>query len=79
MSCLMLVHNFLIFLSLIPTSSICIILEALLLQVNPGAESRMVQHAVAVNTKEKHCCLLGEIVNRHVIVTPDVDSLLKDN
>ncbi|KAK3162691.1 hypothetical protein QOZ80_1BG0092540 [Eleusine coracana subsp. coracana] len=47
--------------------------------VNPGAESRMVQHAVAVNSKEKHCCLLGEIENRHVIVTPDVDSLLKNN
>ncbi|KAK3166192.1 hypothetical protein QOZ80_1AG0042600 [Eleusine coracana subsp. coracana] len=47
--------------------------------VNPGAESRMVQHAVAINSKEKHCCLLGEIENRHVIVTPDVDSLLNNN
>ncbi|RLN35636.1 DNA-directed RNA polymerase III subunit RPC4-like isoform X1 [Panicum miliaceum] len=44
--------------------------------VNPGAESRMPQHVVALNTREKHCCLLGEIENRHVIVTPDVDSLL---
>ncbi|KAG2593470.1 uncharacterized protein LOC120676336 [Panicum virgatum] len=46
--------------------------------VNPGAESRMTQHVVALNTQEKHCCLLGEIENRHVIVTPDVDSLLND-
>ncbi|XP_062228073.1 uncharacterized protein LOC133926251 isoform X2 [Phragmites australis] len=47
--------------------------------VNPGVESRMAQHAVALNTREKHCCLLGEIGNRHVIVTPDVNSLLNDN
>jgi len=46
--------------------------------VNPGAESRMPQHVVALNTQEEHCCLLGEIENRHVIVTPDVDSLLND-
>ncbi|KAJ1286574.1 hypothetical protein BS78_03G363200 [Paspalum vaginatum] len=44
--------------------------------VNPGAGSRMGQHVVALNTREKHCCLLGEIEDRHVIVTPDVDSLL---
>lgn len=47
--------------------------------VNPGAECGMAQHAVAMNTREKHCCLLGEIENRHVVVTPDVDSLLNDN
>ncbi|CAO1944129.1 unnamed protein product [Urochloa humidicola] len=46
--------------------------------VNPGAESRMPQHVVALNTREKHSCLLGEIENRHVIVTPDVDSFLSD-
>ena len=46
--------------------------------MNPGAESRMPQHVVALNTQEEHCCLLGEIENRHVIVTPDVDSLLND-
>ncbi|KAF0917731.1 hypothetical protein E2562_021229 [Oryza meyeriana var. granulata] len=44
--------------------------------VNPGEECRMAQHVVAINTREKHCCLLGEIENRHVVVTPDVDSLL---
>ncbi|CAL4972756.1 unnamed protein product [Urochloa decumbens] len=46
--------------------------------VNPGAESRMPQHVVALNTQEKHSCLLGEIENRHVIVTPDVDSFLNN-
>ncbi|CAL4960066.1 unnamed protein product [Urochloa decumbens] len=46
--------------------------------VNPGAESRMPQHVVALNTQEKRSCLLGEIENRHVIVTPDVDSFLND-
>lgn len=44
--------------------------------VNPGEECRMAQHVAAINTKEKHCCLLGEIESRHVVVTPDVDSLL---
>ncbi|KAL5227374.1 hypothetical protein ABZP36_015639 [Zizania latifolia] len=47
--------------------------------VNPGEECKMAQHAVAINTREKHCCLLGEIESRHVVVTPDVDSLLNDN
>ncbi|KAG0540495.1 hypothetical protein BDA96_03G414000 [Sorghum bicolor] len=46
--------------------------------VSPGAETRMAQHVVAQNTRDKHCCLLGEIENRHVIVTPDMDSLLND-
>ncbi|KAG8054402.1 hypothetical protein GUJ93_ZPchr0001g30374 [Zizania palustris] len=47
--------------------------------VNPGEECKMAQHAVAINIREKHCCLLGEIETRHVVVTPDVDSLLNDN
>ncbi|XP_066315544.1 DNA-directed RNA polymerase III subunit RPC4-like isoform X3 [Miscanthus floridulus] len=50
----------------------------IMFDVSPGAETRMAQHVVALNTRDKHCCLLGEIENRHVIVTPDVDSLLND-
>jgi len=50
----------------------------IIFDVNPGVESRMLQRAVALNTRDKHCCLLGEIENRHVIVTPNVDSLLND-
>lgn len=50
-----------------------------LFDVNPGSECGMTQHAVAINTKEKHCCQLGDIDKRHVVVTPDVDSLLNNN
>ncbi|KAI4964804.1 hypothetical protein ZWY2020_059520 [Hordeum vulgare] len=47
--------------------------------VSPGTESGMLQHAVVMNTRRKHCCQLGEIEKQHVVVTPDVDSLLSDN
>jgi len=47
--------------------------------VSPGTESGMQQHAVAMNTRRKHCCQLGEIEKQHVVVTPDVDSLLNDS
>nr|XP_020194941.1 DNA-directed RNA polymerase III subunit RPC4 isoform X1 [Aegilops tauschii subsp. strangulata] len=47
--------------------------------VSPGTECGMQQHAVAVNTRRKHCCQLGEIERQHVVVTPDVNSLLNDN
>ncbi|VAH67103.1 unnamed protein product [Triticum turgidum subsp. durum] len=53
--------------------------ELNLLQVSPGTECGMQQHAVAVNTRRKHCCQLGEIERQHVVVTPDVNSLLNDN
>lgn len=49
------------------------------MQVSPGTECGMQQHAVAVNTRRKHCCHLGEIEKQHVVVTPDVNSLLNDN
>ncbi|CAM0884011.1 unnamed protein product [Alopecurus aequalis] len=47
--------------------------------VSPGTECGMAQCAVAINTKKKHCCQLGEIENRHVVVTPDVGSLVNDS
>jgi DNA-directed RNA polymerase III subunit RPC4 len=50
-----------------------------LFDVNPGTECGMTQHAVAMNTKKKHCCQLGDIEKRHLVVTPDVNSLLNDN
>jgi DNA-directed RNA polymerase III subunit RPC4 len=34
-----------------------------------------VQEVAAINTREKHCCTLGEISKR-VVITPDVDYLL---
>ncbi|CAN6231788.1 unnamed protein product, partial [Urochloa humidicola] len=36
---------------------------------------KVLQDVVAINTREKHCCGLGEIEKR-AIVTPDIDSLL---
>ncbi|KAM0925937.1 hypothetical protein ACQ4PT_003818 [Festuca glaucescens] len=49
-----------------------------LFDVNPGTECGMTQHAVAMNTKKKHCCQLGDIEKRHLVVTPDVNCLLND-
>jgi len=34
------------------------------------------QDAAAINVKEQHCCVLGDLPKR-VVVTPDVDSLLE--
>lgn len=34
------------------------------------------ENAAAINRKDKHCCVLGE-VRKHVIVIPDVDSLVE--
>lgn len=33
------------------------------------------QDVVAINTEDKHCCVLGELKKR-AIITPDVDSAL---
>jgi DNA-directed RNA polymerase III subunit RPC4 len=33
------------------------------------------QEVAAMNTREKHCCTLGEISKR-AVVTPDIDYLL---
>ena len=33
------------------------------------------QDVVAINTAEKHCCVVGELKKR-AAVTPDVDSIL---
>lgn len=43
--------------------------------VSPGAKTLFAQEAAAINTKDKHCCILGEITKR-AVVTPDVDALL---
>lgn len=47
----------------------------MILQVSPGVECKFAQDAVAINTEEKHCCVLGELGKR-IVVTPDIDSLL---
>ncbi|KAL5983904.1 hypothetical protein ACLOJK_018002 [Asimina triloba] len=43
--------------------------------VSPGEKCVFAQDVAAINPVDKHCCILGEI-NKHAIVTPDVDSLL---
>eukprot|EP01018_Ginkgo_biloba_P031813 Gb_08322 [translate_table: standard] len=41
----------------------------------PGADCIFAQDVAAVNSVTKHCCFLGEM-NKRVILVPDVDSLL---
>ncbi|THG04399.1 hypothetical protein TEA_029247 [Camellia sinensis var. sinensis] len=43
--------------------------------VSAGSDSEFAQDVVAINTEEKHCCVVGELSQRAVI-TPDVDSIL---
>ncbi|XP_074269330.1 uncharacterized protein LOC141592524 [Silene latifolia] len=43
--------------------------------VTPGSDCGFAQDAVVVNTQQKHWCVTGEI-SKHVILTPDVDSIL---
>ncbi|KAL8160901.1 hypothetical protein V2J09_012390 [Rumex salicifolius] len=46
-----------------------------LYDVNPGSDCKFAEDAVAMNTNEKHCSILGQI-HKHAVVTPDVDSIL---
>ncbi|CAM0954826.1 unnamed protein product [Alopecurus aequalis] len=46
-----------------------------LFDVSPGSNCMFVQEVAAINTREKHCCTLGEISKR-AVVTPDVEYLL---
>ncbi|XP_074585035.1 uncharacterized protein LOC141840854 [Curcuma longa] len=48
-----------------------------LYDISPGQKIAFSQAVVAINTKEKHCCALGEVDTR-LVVTPDLDSLLND-
>ncbi|RWW50127.1 hypothetical protein BHE74_00043642 [Ensete ventricosum] len=43
--------------------------------VSPGLCGSFAQDVVAINTKDKRFCVLGEI-DRRAVVTPDVDALL---
>ncbi|GAV72782.1 RNA_pol_Rpc4 domain-containing protein [Cephalotus follicularis] len=47
----------------------------ILYDVGPGLDCVFAQDVVAVNTTEKHCCLVGELKKR-AILTPDLDSIL---
>lgn len=46
-----------------------------LFDVSPGAKRIFAQDVAAISTREKHCCILGELTRR-AVVTPDVDSLV---
>ncbi|XP_039820323.1 DNA-directed RNA polymerase III subunit RPC4-like isoform X4 [Panicum virgatum] len=46
-----------------------------LFDVSSGSNCKFVQEVAAINTKEKHCCTVGEISKRAVI-TPDIGCLL---
>nr|CAB3484358.1 unnamed protein product [Digitaria exilis] len=46
-----------------------------LFDVSSGSNCKFVQEVAAMNTREKHCCTVGEISKRAVI-TPNIDSLL---
>ncbi|CAL4887664.1 unnamed protein product [Urochloa decumbens] len=46
-----------------------------LFDVSAGSNCMFPQDVAAINTREKHCCSIGEIEKR-AIVTPDIDSLL---
>ncbi|KAL5812633.1 hypothetical protein ACOSQ3_027583 [Xanthoceras sorbifolium] len=45
-----------------------------LYDVSPGSDGSFAQDISAINTKEKNCCVLGQVGTRAVVV-PDIDSL----
>ncbi|KAG0467487.1 hypothetical protein HPP92_019067 [Vanilla planifolia] len=50
-------------------------LGEILFDVSPGVGHIFSEEVVAINAKERQFCVLGEL-NKHAVVTPDVDSLL---
>lgn len=46
-------------------------------QVSSGMDCGFAQDVAAVNVEGKHCCVVGELSKR-AILTPDVDSMLKN-
>ncbi|CAN6866072.1 unnamed protein product [Brassica oleracea] len=52
-------------------------LGEVLYDVSPGLKSEFAQDVMAVNTEEKNCCLVGDVY-KHAVLTPDIDSILKD-
>ncbi|ESQ37028.1 hypothetical protein EUTSA_v10002636mg [Eutrema salsugineum] len=52
-------------------------LGEVLYDVSPGLKSEFAQDVMVVNTDEKNCCLIGDVY-KHAVLTPDIDSILKD-
>nr|DAD47729.1 TPA_asm: hypothetical protein HUJ06_017666 [Nelumbo nucifera] len=46
-----------------------------LYDVSSGSDCIFAQDVVAINTEDRHCCVIGELYKR-AIITPDFDSLL---
>nr|TKW04056.1 hypothetical protein SEVIR_7G084701v2 [Setaria viridis] len=46
-----------------------------LFDVSSGSNCKFVQEVAAMDTREKHCCAVGEM-NKHAVITPDIDYLL---
>jgi DNA-directed RNA polymerase III subunit RPC4 len=52
-------------------------LGEVLYDVSPGLKSEFAQDVMVVNTEQKNCCLVGDVY-KHAVLTPDIDSILKD-
>ncbi|CAH2073423.1 unnamed protein product [Thlaspi arvense] len=52
-------------------------LGEVLYDVSPGLKSEFAQDVMVVDSSEKKCCLVGDVY-RHAVLTPDIDSILKD-
>ncbi|KAL6650697.1 hypothetical protein ACP70R_009622 [Stipagrostis hirtigluma subsp. patula] len=46
-----------------------------LFDVSAGSNCMFAQEVAAINTREKHCCTMGE-VSKRAVVTPDIDYML---
>ncbi|KAG7554664.1 DNA-directed RNA polymerase III subunit RPC4 [Arabidopsis suecica] len=52
-------------------------LGEVLYDVSPGLKSEFAQDVMVVNTEQKNCCLVGDVY-KHAVLTPDIDSILKN-
>ncbi|VVA90603.1 unnamed protein product [Arabis nemorensis] len=52
-------------------------LGEVLYDVNPGLKSEFAQDVMLVDTDENNCYLVGDVY-KHAVLTPDIDSILKD-
>lgn len=44
-------------------------------QVSGGLDCSFAQDLVVMNSEEKYCCNVGEL-NKRVVITPDIESVL---
>ena len=46
------------------------------MQVSAGLDCTCAQEVAAMNSVDKHCCALGKLISKRIVVTPDTDSML---